>query len=72
MQIIGCYHSHPGHPPRPSEADRLGAADQELIWLIAGGTAEHGFRLKAFQFDDSTKDFSEIACVARSRGLIVA
>lgn len=25
LDIVGCYHSHPDHPARPSERDRVGA-----------------------------------------------
>jgi proteasome lid subunit RPN8/RPN11 len=25
LDIVGCYHSHPDHPPEPSERDRVGA-----------------------------------------------
>jgi proteasome lid subunit RPN8/RPN11 len=25
LEIVGCYHSHPDHPPEPSERDRVGA-----------------------------------------------
>ncbi|PDV97589.1 M67 family metallopeptidase [Candidatus Chloroploca asiatica] len=25
LDIVGCYHSHPDHPPTPSERDRIGA-----------------------------------------------
>jgi proteasome lid subunit RPN8/RPN11 len=33
--IIGCYHSHPGGAPRPSESDRAGAGEEDFLWLIA-------------------------------------
>ncbi|PDW02795.1 M67 family metallopeptidase [Candidatus Viridilinea mediisalina] len=25
LELVGCYHSHPDHPPEPSERDRVGA-----------------------------------------------
>jgi proteasome lid subunit RPN8/RPN11 len=25
LDVVGCYHSHPDHPPVPSERDRVGA-----------------------------------------------
>jgi proteasome lid subunit RPN8/RPN11 len=34
--IIGCYHSHPGGQPRPSDADRASAGEENFLWLIAG------------------------------------
>jgi proteasome lid subunit RPN8/RPN11 len=33
--IIGCYHSHPGGPPLPSETDLSGAGEEDFHWLIA-------------------------------------
>ena len=45
--IIGCYHSHPDGGPAPSAADLAGAAEQNFLWLIAGGE-----RLKAFVYLD--------------------
>jgi proteasome lid subunit RPN8/RPN11 len=33
LDVVGCYHSHPDHPARPSERDRVGAQG------IGGGTS---------------------------------
>lgn len=33
--IIGCYHSHPGGAPQPSETDLSGAGEENFLWLIA-------------------------------------
>jgi proteasome lid subunit RPN8/RPN11 len=41
--IIGCYHSHPGGRPAPSTADLSGAAEQNFLWLIAGGEKLESF-----------------------------
>ena len=35
-KIIGHYHSHPDHPPLPSETDLKMALDPELVWIILG------------------------------------
>lgn len=32
LDVVGCYHSHPDHPARPSERDRVGAQG------VGGGT----------------------------------
>jgi proteasome lid subunit RPN8/RPN11 len=45
--IIGCYHSHPDGKPAPSATDLAGAAEQNFLWLIAGGG-----RLEAFVYLD--------------------
>jgi proteasome lid subunit RPN8/RPN11 len=34
--IVGCYHSHPGAQAEPSPRDRVGAAEDGFLWLIAG------------------------------------
>jgi len=36
LRIVGHYHSHPGHPPAPSETDRGQAYEPDLIWLLIG------------------------------------
>jgi proteasome lid subunit RPN8/RPN11 len=46
-QIIGCYHSHPHGSTEPSEADLVGAGEENFLWLIAGGES-----LKAFVYLD--------------------
>jgi proteasome lid subunit RPN8/RPN11 len=33
-KIIGCYHSHPNGPARPSVRDREAAIDRDFLWLI--------------------------------------
>ena len=40
--IIGCYHSHPGGVPRPSEIDRQGAGEENFVWLIAAPAGAGG------------------------------
>jgi proteasome lid subunit RPN8/RPN11 len=35
QSLIGCYHSHPKGPPRPSAHDRQGAQEEHFLWLIA-------------------------------------
>lgn len=46
LDIVGCYHSHPDHPPQPSERDRVGAQGvgggemfSFVIQNVAAGTA---------------------------------
>lgn len=51
--IIGCYHSHPVGAPAPSGTDLLGAAEDGFLWLVAGGTPDAGFTLKAYVFRES-------------------
>lgn len=46
--LVGHYHSHPDHPPTPSERDLSMAYEPELVWVItsvmggrAAGTTAH-------------------------------
>jgi proteasome lid subunit RPN8/RPN11 len=41
--IIGCYHSHPGGRAQPSDADRMGAGEENFLWLIAGADGLNAF-----------------------------
>jgi len=43
--LIGCYHSHPNGRAEPSAADRVGAGEEDFLWLIAAGA-----RLEAFVY----------------------
>jgi proteasome lid subunit RPN8/RPN11 len=57
--LIGCYHSHPGTKPAPSDADRQGAVEVNFIWVIAGlDTASAVPDLRAFVYCDG--DFTKI------------
>jgi proteasome lid subunit RPN8/RPN11 len=35
-RLVGHFHSHPGHPPVPSETDRRSAHEPDLVWVIVG------------------------------------
>ncbi len=48
-ELIGCFHSHPGGRPEPSSTDLASAADEDFLWLIAGGTPGN-FTLKCYDF----------------------
>jgi proteasome lid subunit RPN8/RPN11 len=50
--IIGCYHSHPGGMPVPSEHDCAMAIDDGFVWLIAASTAAGHVTLAAHLFAD--------------------
>lgn len=59
--ILGFYHSHPDHPPRPSETDRRIAAEGlsdgvvHVIVGVAGGEATP----TAWIFRDASRSFEE-------------
>jgi proteasome lid subunit RPN8/RPN11 len=53
-RIIGCFHSHPEGPALPSATDRAQALEDDFLWLIAGGSDESGFTLKAYVFTEES------------------
>ena len=58
--IVGHYHSHPDHPPRPSEHDLEMALEPELIWLIIAVTKGIAGQAAAHSFDERARAFREI------------
>lgn len=56
--IIGIYHSHPDHPPRPStfDAERAWAGYSYFIIAVKDGKKE---ALKSWAFDNAKKTFDE-------------
>ena len=58
-RIIGCFHSHPDGAPEPSATDRASAFESDFLWLIAGGSPDGGFTLKAYVFAEDG-DFSAV------------
>lgn len=56
IAIVGHYHSHPDHPPEPSDVDLSMAFEPELVWLIAGVDDGAMSALKAYKpTDDATR-----------------
>jgi desampylase len=51
-RIIGCFHSHPDSAPEPSATDRASAFESDFLWLIAGGSLDAGFTLRAHHFHE--------------------
>ena len=59
-EIVGHYHSHPDHPPVPSDHDAGQAWEPDLIWLIAGRDADRQDTVKAWRFRPEAGGFGEI------------
>ena len=59
-QILGHYHSHPDHPPVPSETDLKMAYGPKLVWLIAAVDKGKFVDLKAHQISENTEQFEEM------------
>ena len=47
-QVLGHYHSHPDGPARPSETDRAGIHEADLLWLIVAATLDGPPDIAAF------------------------
>ena len=58
LDIIGVYHSHPDHPPRPSETD-LSIAQAALSYLIISVLKGSVIAIRSFKLSDDEKDFKE-------------
>jgi proteasome lid subunit RPN8/RPN11 len=58
--VIGCFHSHPGGTASPSEQDREEAGEDGFLWLVAAGTPEGGYDLRAHVFDGAERRFSTV------------
>ncbi|MEN3951575.1 M67 family metallopeptidase [Iodidimonas sp. SYSU 1G8] len=59
-EIVGHYHSHPDAPAAPSERDRAQAWEPEMIWLIAGVTAEGAGEVNAFRLNQAAGRFDPV------------
>jgi proteasome lid subunit RPN8/RPN11 len=64
-RIIGCFHSHPDGVPEPSATDRANAYESDFLYLIAGGSPDAGFTLRAYRFLDEA-GFSAIELCGES------
>jgi proteasome lid subunit RPN8/RPN11 len=56
--VVGFYHSHPDHPPRPSAADAA-QAWPEYMYVIMAVAAGEDTELTAWVFDEERKVFTE-------------
>lgn len=56
-QIIGNYHSHPGHDAQPSEHDRQSAFYAGHVWVIVAVQDGAAGDITAQRFDAETKQF---------------
>ncbi len=59
-RIVGHYHSHPDHPPKPSARDLDMAYEPELVWVIVGVDDGHATAMRAHRLDEAAKRFEEI------------
>lgn len=59
-QIIGNYHSHPGHDAQPSETDRQSAFYPGHVWVIVAVRDGKAGDVTAHLFDGEAKQFSQM------------
>lgn len=60
-QIVGHYHSHPNGAARPSETDRAGIFEADLVWLIAAVVNGRLANLAAFLPQAGGGGFDDVA-----------
>ena len=61
-EILGYFHSHPDHPPRPSETDRRIAAEglsDGTVHVVVATQAEGATAARAWIFRDALQGFAE-------------
>ncbi|MBW2138341.1 MAG: M67 family metallopeptidase [Deltaproteobacteria bacterium] len=59
MDICGFYHSHPDHPPVPSEYDRKFALEGYLYLIVSVGKGRRG-GVRAWSYDPDAGLFTEV------------
>lgn len=59
--IIGHYHSHPDHPPKPSKTDLSMAFEPELVWLITAVTSATAGETFAWRLDREANTVQAVA-----------
>lgn len=58
--IIGHYHSHPDHPPEPSETDLDMAFEPELIWLITAVVKGQAGKTRAWRLNREPREIVDV------------
>jgi len=62
-RIVGHYHSHPDHPPVPSEYDLRMAFEPDLLWLIVAVEGGHATEVMAHKVNAGRTTFHKIPLV---------
>jgi proteasome lid subunit RPN8/RPN11 len=65
-QIVGHYHSHPDHPPVPSERDLQMAFEPHLFWIIVSLEGGRAGEARGHRIDKATGRFREVALTTES------
>ena len=60
LRIVGHYHSHPDHPPRPSAHDLESALEPEFVWVIVAVEKGRAGAATAHLLDPEARRFQEI------------
>jgi proteasome lid subunit RPN8/RPN11 len=67
-QIVGNYHSHPDHPPRPSDRDKQSVYYPDHVWVIIGVEEGHAGETAAYLFDQAADTFRQVEIVTGNPG----
>ena len=69
LQLVGIYHSHPGHPAIPSELDRL-AALPYFSYLIASVQNKQVVDIRSWRLDNNLKFEEEPLTIIHKNNII--
>jgi len=64
-RIVGHYHSHPDHPPKPSAHDLESALEPEFVWVIVAVDKGRAGPASAHLLDPAAQRFREIPLIVR-------
>ncbi|MEH6401747.1 MAG: M67 family metallopeptidase [Sneathiella sp.] len=64
--IIGVFHSHPGGPAKPSQADEKMVIEKQLLWMIASVSNTGIIEVGAFDFSKAEK-FEQVPLIKLDR-----
>lgn len=59
-EIVGHYHSHPDHPPEPSQTDLDMAFEPDFVWLITAVTQAGPKRTQAWRLNRDTREVQSL------------
>lgn len=67
-RILGHYHSHPDGSAEPSAADRAGAFEPDLVWVIVAVAEGQAIHVQAHRLDEKLDRFRPVPLrVAQSK-----
>jgi len=62
-EIVGHYHSHPDHPPEPSQTDMDMAFEPDFVWLITKVDTSSAGPTRAWRLNRETRSVQPLTLV---------